>query len=89
MAKQKRLSLGEGRTAPSTALSVFAIPGFPEIRSGCDLAGEIARAARRAGIEFQDGDILVVAQKVVSKCEGRMVRLSQVKASKRALELAE
>ena len=69
-------------------ISVFAIPGLPEIRSGHNLAGLIALAARRAEIEFQDSDILVVAQKIISKAEGRLVRLSSVKPSARARSLA-
>lgn len=51
-------------------LQVWALAGIPEVREGDDLCGLIARAA---GDTLQDGDILVVTSKVVSKAEGRTV----------------
>jgi coenzyme F420-0:L-glutamate ligase/coenzyme F420-1:gamma-L-glutamate ligase len=80
----------EKRAASSSAatLTVSAIPGLPEVHEGDDLAMLIPRAAKRARIELQDSDIVVVAQKIVSKAEGRVVRLSEVKATARARELA-
>lgn len=75
------------RTAPGDDLRAFALRGIPEIREGDDLAGLIAgAAAARGGLE--DGDVVVVAQKVVSKAEGRVVALSDVEASPRAVEIA-
>ena len=71
--------------AAQTPLSVFVIPGLPEIRKGQNLGQLIALAARRAKISFEDSDILVVAQKIVSKAEGRVVRLSKIVPSRRAL----
>jgi coenzyme F420-0:L-glutamate ligase / coenzyme F420-1:gamma-L-glutamate ligase len=62
------------------------VPGLPEVRSGDDL-GELIAAA--APPDLDDGDILVVAHKVVSKAEGRVVGLGEVSVGKRALELAE
>ena len=59
------------------------VEGIPELREGDDLAALIAE---RAGLE--DGDVLVVAQKVVSKAEGRVVQLREVVPSERARELA-
>jgi coenzyme F420-0:L-glutamate ligase/coenzyme F420-1:gamma-L-glutamate ligase len=67
---------------------LFVIPGIPEIRKGQNLGRLIALAARRAGIVLEAGDILVVAQKIISKAEGRIVALSTVKPSPRALALA-
>jgi coenzyme F420-0:L-glutamate ligase / coenzyme F420-1:gamma-L-glutamate ligase len=64
-------------------LTVIPVEGIPEVREGDDLA-ELIRAAT----EFEDGDILVVAQKIVSKAEGRVVRLADVEPSERARELA-
>jgi coenzyme F420-0:L-glutamate ligase / coenzyme F420-1:gamma-L-glutamate ligase len=61
-----------------------AVPGLPEIQPGADLAALIAAA--RPGIEGRD--VLVVSQKAVSKAEGRLVRLSEVTPSARAIELA-
>jgi coenzyme F420-0:L-glutamate ligase/coenzyme F420-1:gamma-L-glutamate ligase len=62
---------------------VFAVTDLPEIREGDDLA---ALVVERETLE--DGDVLVVAQKAVSKAEGRVVRLDDVEPSSRALELA-
>jgi coenzyme F420-0:L-glutamate ligase / coenzyme F420-1:gamma-L-glutamate ligase len=70
-----------------TDVRVIPLPGVPEVSSGDDLAGLLAAAAERAG-GFEEGDVLVVAQKVVSKAEGRIVRLVDVVPSDRALELA-
>lgn len=70
------------------SLALQALPGIPDIEPGCDLAAEILKAAARAGTAFRDGDVLVVAQKVVSKAEGRYVDLPEVQPSARAIELA-
>jgi coenzyme F420-0:L-glutamate ligase / coenzyme F420-1:gamma-L-glutamate ligase len=56
---------------------------LPEIQEGADLAALIA-----AAVELQDGDVLVIAQKAVSKSEGRVVRLTDVEPSARAREIA-
>ena len=66
---------------------VFALEGLPEIEEGDDLAALLAGAAERAG-GFEDADVVVVAQKVVSKAEGRVVSLDGVEPSPRARELA-
>jgi coenzyme F420-0:L-glutamate ligase/coenzyme F420-1:gamma-L-glutamate ligase len=68
-------------------LEAFALPGLPEVRPGDDLAGLLARAAAGAG-PLRPGDVLVVAHKVVSKAEGRVVRLGDVTPSPRAVEMA-
>ena len=72
----------------TTALTLNAIPGLPEVRTGDDLTGLLCLALEQAGIALQSGDVLVLAQKIVSKAEGRLVRLSSVLPSARALELA-
>ncbi len=71
-----------------TQLTLTALPNIPLIRSGDDLVLVILRGLRDADLALQDGDILVLAQKIVSKSEGRMVRLSDVTPSPRAVELA-
>jgi coenzyme F420-0:L-glutamate ligase/coenzyme F420-1:gamma-L-glutamate ligase len=71
-----------------TGLRLFRIPGIPEIRRGQNLAKCISEAARQARIAFEHGDILVIAQKIVSKAEGSFVRLTTVKPSPKALEIA-
>ena len=74
------------RDAPR--LELFAIQGLPEIREGEDLAERIVEAAKKAGLRFEDGDILVVAQKIISKAEGAVVSLESVKPSGKAQALA-
>ena len=59
------------------------LPGIPEVGPGDDLAGLLAAAAG----SLADGDVLVVAQKVVSKAEGRLIALASVQPSERALAL--
>jgi coenzyme F420-0:L-glutamate ligase / coenzyme F420-1:gamma-L-glutamate ligase len=70
-----------------TEVRVIPLPGMPEVRAGDDLGGLLAAGARRAG-GFENGDVVVVAQKVVSKAEGRVVTLGDVEPSERARELA-
>ena len=64
-------------------VTIWPVEGLPEIREGDDLAALIADRA-----ELRDGDVLVVAQKAVSKAEGRTVRLAEIEASAEARELA-
>jgi coenzyme F420-0:L-glutamate ligase/coenzyme F420-1:gamma-L-glutamate ligase len=64
------------------------LPGLPEIRKGHNLAKLTALAAQRAKIAFESGDILVVAQKIISKAEGGVRRLSTVRPSPEAMALA-
>jgi coenzyme F420-0:L-glutamate ligase / coenzyme F420-1:gamma-L-glutamate ligase len=69
-------------------LVVTGVHGLPEIKPGDDLAMLIANAVRAEGEQLRDDDILAVAQKVVSKSEGRIVPLSDVVPGPRALEMA-
>ena len=66
-----------------------AVPGLPEIRAGDDLAAMLARAMEASDLKPVSGDILVLAHKVVSKAEGRVVRLDDVQPSAEAKRLAE
>ena len=70
-------------------MTLTALLGIPLVKPGDDLAGLILVAAERAGLAFHSGDLIVVAQKVVSKAEGRHVDLTQVTPSAEALKLAE
>jgi coenzyme F420-0:L-glutamate ligase/coenzyme F420-1:gamma-L-glutamate ligase len=70
-------------------LTLTALDGIPTIRPGIDLVAMIVASAARSGVALRDGDILVIAQKIVSKAEGRFVRLRDVAPSARALDLAE
>ena len=65
-----------------------AVPGVPLIEPGDDLAAVLVDSLRDAGIVPRDRDVFVVAQKVVSKAEGRYVDLHDVVPSRRAVELA-
>jgi coenzyme F420-0:L-glutamate ligase/coenzyme F420-1:gamma-L-glutamate ligase len=78
----------ERPATPRSPISIFAIPGLPEIRPSHDLADLIVRAAQRAGVTLQNGDILVIAQKIISKAEGRVLRLSKFRPSRQATALA-
>ena len=69
------------------SLSVLPLEGIPEIEEGDDLATHLHQAAARRG-GFQPNDVLVVAQKAVSKAEGRVVRLQDVEPSDAAREHA-
>lgn len=64
-------------------LELIAVEGLPEVRPHDDLGALIATCA-----ELQSGDIVVVAQKIVSKAEGRLVALATVTPSARAVEIA-
>jgi coenzyme F420-0:L-glutamate ligase / coenzyme F420-1:gamma-L-glutamate ligase len=67
-------------------ITARALPGLPEVRPGDDLAALLAGARGDEG--FATGEVLVIAHKVVSKAEGRVVSLGDVVASPRAVELA-
>ena len=71
------------------SLILTAIPGIPLIQAGDDLAELLLRALAAASCALQDGDVLVLAQKIVSKAEGRWVNLAKVQPSAHAQELAQ
>jgi coenzyme F420-0:L-glutamate ligase / coenzyme F420-1:gamma-L-glutamate ligase len=70
-----------------TELRVIPLGGIPAVEKGADIVGLLADAAERAG-GLEDGDVVVVAQKVVSKAEGRVVALADVDASPFAQAIA-
>jgi coenzyme F420-0:L-glutamate ligase/coenzyme F420-1:gamma-L-glutamate ligase len=71
-----------------TSLEVIALSGLPLIKAGDDLVKLIAASLKQNGVEPRAQDVLVVAQKIVSKAEGRMVDLATVKPSAQAIALA-
>ena len=71
----------------SGEIRVIPLTGVPELEEGDDLAALLAEASKRSG-GLEEGDVVVVAQKAVSKVEGRVVRLDEVEPSARAVELA-
>ena len=74
---------------PEPIITITGVTGLPEIESGHDVGALIVRATREASLEVLDRDIFIVAQKVVSKAEGRVVRLDSIEPSPRAREWAE
>ncbi len=66
-----------------SGFSVFPVTGIPELREGDDLAAIIVER-----VELEDADVVVVAQKAISKIEGRVVHLDDVEPSARAIEIA-
>ena len=72
----------------TTRIELIGVPGIPEVAGGNDPAAMIAGALRDAAIEPVNGDVFVVAQKIVSKAEGRVVKLDSVEPSPRAREWA-
>ena len=70
------------------SLEAVPIPGIPEIEPAADLAGMVLDAAQRHSIRISAADVLVFAQKVVSKAEGRLRALEDVEPGDRALALA-
>ena len=69
-------------------LTLTALPNIPLIQPGDDLAGMILSTLQAAALPLENGDILVLAQKIISKAEGRIVQLSTISPSPAALELA-
>ena len=71
-----------------TSLQIIPLQGLPVVATGDDLSELIASAMHRDSVAPQAGDVLVVAQKIVSKAEGRLVDLATVEPSAQAAELA-
>lgn len=67
-----------------TELHIIAVPGIPDITAGADLGALLTTALHRAGLALEPGDVVVVAQKIVSKSEDAIVRLDEVTPSPRA-----
>ena len=70
------------------ALSLIPLAGVPLIEAGADLGAVVLDAVEASGQTLVDGDIIVLAQKIVSKAEGRMIELSGVTASTQAIDIA-
>ncbi|HMS57341.1 MAG TPA: coenzyme F420-0:L-glutamate ligase [Tepidiformaceae bacterium] len=70
-------------------LQVFGIPGLPEVENGADLGALILEAAAAAGTPLENGDVVVVTSKIVSKAEGQTVELADVEVSPFARQYAE
>jgi coenzyme F420-0:L-glutamate ligase/coenzyme F420-1:gamma-L-glutamate ligase len=82
-------SAAERVATGAAELRLIGLPGIPLVQAGDDLVALILAAVDRCGERLRDGDVLVVAQKIVSKAEGRIVSVEGVRPSARAVELAE
>lgn len=71
------------------SISAIPLPGVPLIHSGMDLAAEICAAVERSGEVLGAGDVVVIAQKIVSKSEGRIVSSTQVEPGEEARSIAQ
>src|SRR5260221_10843786 len=69
-------------------IEISPLQDFPDVRPGDDLAALIAGGLKRQSIDIKSGDVVVVAQKIVSKAEDRKVDIDTMKPSARAHELA-
>lgn len=72
-----------------TSMQLFAVPGLPTIQAGDDVAAIVVEGLAALSESLLPGDIIVIAQKIVSKAEGRLVRLADIQPGQRAIELAE
>lgn len=70
------------------SITITGIDGLPRVKPGDALPALLVAAARQAPLELQNGDVLVVCQKVVSKAEGRIADLTKVQASEFAKAIA-
>ncbi|ATE65325.1 coenzyme F420-0:L-glutamate ligase [Rhizorhabdus dicambivorans] len=75
-------------TDQPAALTLLALSGVPMIEQGSDLASVILDAVVGSGQMLADGDVVVLAQKIVSKAEGRLIDLATVAASAQAADIA-
>jgi coenzyme F420-0:L-glutamate ligase/coenzyme F420-1:gamma-L-glutamate ligase len=73
---------------PAAELSIAALAGIPLVKEGDDIAGLILNGLAASGLLLARGDVVVIAQKIVSKAEGRVIDLRQVTPSPRAKKLA-
>ncbi len=80
--------LADDTMKPPGNVSLQALPGIPDIHPGDNLAALLIEALRERDMTLRDGDILVVAHKVISKAEGRVVALADITPSADALALA-
>lgn len=70
------------------SVTLWAVPNFPHVKPGDDLAQLLIASLADANMLMQDGDVLAVAQKIVSKAEGRLVKLSHITPSRQAHQIA-
>ena len=86
--RQFPASFRTGAAVTASSIQILALPGLPEIHPNDNLAKLIFEAARDQQFVVRERDVFVIAQKVVSKAEGRIVRLDSIVPSVRATEWA-
>lgn len=74
---------------PPREINLTALPGIPLIERGDNLGEIICESAAKSNFTLEDGDIVVIASKIVSKAEGRLVDIETIKPSKETVSLAE
>ena len=74
---------------PPASLTLTALSGIPLLSPGDNLVSIILQSLKQSNLSLESGDILVIAQKIVSKAEGRYARLADINPSERAFKLAE
>ncbi len=72
-----------------TQVSIYPVTGLPEVEQGASLGSLIVEAIKRQGLILAVGDVVVVTQKVISKAEGRVRPLAEIRPSQRAREMAD
>ena len=80
--------MSDSALIPHPSLLITALPNIPDVQPGDDVAGLVLSALAAADLTLQNGDILAIAQKIISKAEGRLVSLAAVIPSERALGVA-
>jgi len=70
------------------SFTALALEDFPLIKSGDDIAKIIVETAGKNGLNIEDGDVIVIAQKIFSKAEKRVMRLKEILPSKKAEKIA-
>lgn len=80
---------GESPMNTQYSVTLTAIPGVPLIKKDDDLGVIILKCASDTGITFENGDVLVVTSKIISKAGGRLVSLASVQPSEKAREIAQ
>ena len=78
----------KGNSRPPQTIQIIPLTGLPEIAPGDDLSRQIIDAANKQDLVIREGDILVVAHKIVSKSEGRIASLDSIEPSRRAVQWA-
>jgi coenzyme F420-0:L-glutamate ligase/coenzyme F420-1:gamma-L-glutamate ligase len=69
-------------------VQVIPVKGMPRVKTGDRLTQQIIESLEKSGVTLQDSDVVVVTQKIVSKAEGRIVRVEDVRPGRKAKELA-